>query len=482
MDESEERVDRRTVVLVGLNHKTAPVELREQLSLADCGLRMTLEDMGIGGRYAEYGNGDGGSIYAVADHLLEGAILSTCNRLEVYGVCLGDPQLTWDAIEQYLCDSQGVSSDELRPHLYYMRGREAVEQLMRVSTSLDSMVLGEPQILGQVLEAGREARAAGASGPVLTHLYARAVHAGKRARTETEIGQHTTSVSHAAALVAAKEVDDLSNANILVVGAGDMAVSASRALQGLGVQKVSFINRTFGRAKELALQHNGEALSWFQLPEALTAADIVITATGAPHVVIHPGDVLPVLEERKGRKLLFIDIAVPRDVDETVGEIPTVMLLDIDELQTTVDANMAQRQAAVPYVEDVISEETDKFLEWLRSREVVPVLVVLREWATEIANEEFERALGKLGNTAPVTRRVMSRMAERIVKKILHAPTVRLKASASSGNAHIYSQALRELFDLDRQHAAKPNQEYEIVINGNGHKPVKEPTEIDAQV
>ena len=228
-----------------------------------------------------------------------------------------------------------------------------------------------------------------------------------------------------------------------------MAEVAAQALLSQGARQLSFINRTYNRAESLAQQFNGRALNWYHLPAALTTADAVISATSAPHIVIHVDDVRPVLSERAGRPLLFVDIAVPRDVEEAVGQLQGVRCFDIDQLQSVVDANLAQRQAAIPEVEVIVSEEADRFDVWLKGRQVLPVLVELRRKAQEIANEELERNQHHLEELAPECQEKVNRMVHRIVRKMLHEPTVRLKSSAAEGNGVAYAHALRELFALD---------------------------------
>jgi glutamyl-tRNA reductase len=274
------------------------------------------------------------------------------------------------------------------------------------------MVLGEPQILGQVSDALAQAQRSQTAGPVLNHLFERAVRSGKRARSETEIGRHSTSVSHTAVRLVREEYGDLSQGNMLLVGAGEMAEVAARALLSEGVQQLNFINRTYARAETMARDFSGRALNWYHLPAALTMADVVVTATGAPHVVIHESDVKPVLAERAGRPLYFVDIAVPRDVEEAVGDLAGVHLFDIDKLQTVVDANLSQRQAAVPQVEAIALQETTRFDEWLQSRQVLPVLVDLRHKAKSIAEAEATN-----GQSEPVNQ-----SSEKLAKQVAADP------------------------------------------------------------
>lgn len=433
------------IILVGLNHRTAPVALREQMDLASCGLRMALDELNESDMQAVAP----ASSLSVRNSLKESVILSTCNRLEIYGLVTGEAETGWRHLEQFLAGLQGVAEQELLPHLYHMAGHEAIVHLMKVAAGVDSMILGEPQILGQVSKAQIEARSAGTTGPVLSHLFDLAAHAGKRARTETEIGRHTTSISHAAAKLVAEKMDGLDQIHLLIVGAGEMAEVAAQALQSRGATQLSFINRTYSRAETLAKKFTGRALNWYHLPAALAMADAVICATGAPHIVIHENDVLAVLPERLGRPLLFVDIGVPRDVEEKVGRLPGVLRYDIDRLQSVVDGNLAQRQAAIPDVEAIIGEETLRFESWLQGRQVLPVLLELRRKAKDIADAELERNRFVLDEMAPHNQEQINRMVHRIVNKMLHEPTVRLKASAAEGNGVEYAHVLRELFDLE---------------------------------
>ncbi len=443
-----------SIVLVGLNHHTAPVELREKLSLIQHGQPITLEELQI---QSQPHYVDGATLPAERTtpvgtaELEESVMLGTCNRLEIYALAAGDAASGWATIEAFLECSCDITPEDLRPHLYFREGQAAIQHLMRVAAGLDSMILGEPQVLGQVAQAYNTAHEAGTTGPVLSHLFAQAVHAGKRARTETDISRYTTSASHAAVLLARDKVGDLSGAHILVVGAGEMAELALQALQMHGAQNVMCINRTYGRAESLAQQLGGHAFRWQQLDEALIWADLVITATGAPHTVIYAADVAQVLPRREGRPLVFVDVAVPRDVEEAVDDLIGIERYDIDDLELTLDANLAQRQAAVPQVQSIVAAEVANFMDWLHSRQVAPVIVDLRHKAEALADAEVEQTLSRLKGLTHHDQEVIIRMAHRIVNKVLHEPTVRLKAYAAGGNGYGYAHAMRELFALGQQ-------------------------------
>jgi glutamyl-tRNA reductase len=344
----------------------------------------------------------------------------------------------------------------LQSHLYRLHGADAIRHLFRVACGLDSMVLGEHQILGQVAGAFGEAQSAGLAGAVLSHLFAQAIHAGKRARTETTISRHTSSISHAAARLAQDQLGALERLNVVIVGAGEMAELAARAIQIRGAQQITFINRTYARAEALAQSAGGQAMGWYQLADALQQADIVMTATGAPHTVLHVREVTPALPERDGRPLLILDIAVPRNVEAAVGDLPGVRLYDIDDLQGALDENLMQRQAAIPQVETIIEQEQIAFLAWLHSREVAPVISDLHRQAIALVEAEIERALSKLDHLSPQEQKVISQLGYRIANKILHEPTVRLKASAEDGSGTSYAHAIRELFALDQAGSTQP--------------------------
>lgn len=420
-----------TIVLIGLNHRTAPVELREKLALA----APALDVLAAQRQTAEAA-------------VREVAVLSTCNRLEIYAV-VNQRETGWRQLKAFIAGLGDLPASALTPHLYRLEDDAVVRHLMRVACGLDSMILGEPQILGQVTAAFGTAQGAGLVGPVLSHLFSAAIHAGKRARTESTISRYTTSVSHAAALMVLDAVV-VQSPKILIVGAGEMAVLAAKALRKHGVTDLAFINRTHSRAEVLAAELAGRSLGWSELDEALLWADAVITATGAPHTVIYAHDVAANLERRQGRPLLLVDIALPRDVEVAVDDLVGVQRRDIDDLHAIVDRNAAQREAAVPQVESIVGHEQESFLEWYYSREVTPVIKDLRRWAAQVAQLEVEQALARIGNQDPHTTEVVNRMAHRIVNKLLHEPTVRLRGQAVNGNGHGYAHAVSELFGLDQ--------------------------------
>lgn len=429
-----------TITMIGLGYQTAPIELRERLSLAGQALRGALQGIC---RLATVP----GMPRLSAPLVTEAVILSTCNRFEVYastrhgvdGVAL---------LEHFVSTLQDAPGTELKEHLHSHRGDEVVQHLMRVACGLDSMILGEAQILGQVAQALEEARAAGAAHSVLTHLFTQAIHAGKRARTESEIGRHQTSVSQTAVTLLMGRLESRQNPRVLIVGAGKMAALAAQALGRSGAGELTFVNRTESRARALAAEFGGDAAGWHELGKALAWADGVLCATGAPHAVICQGDVEAVLSARAGRPLVVADIAVPRDVEATVRMLPGIRYFDVDDLRDVVDANLDMRRAAIPQVEGIIGEETARFAEWHRGLQVTPVITEMREWARGVASDELAKALNRLPDADEHTREMVQRMAHRLVNRLLHEPTTRLRLQAAQGNGEGYAHAVRELFAL----------------------------------
>jgi glutamyl-tRNA reductase len=428
------------IVQIGLSHQTAPVEVREQLALPDAVLPGALQRL-----CSQNGCGPG--------YALEGAVLSTCNRLELYAVAACVEEGGTDLC-RYLSDVSGVARAEFDAHLVVRSDREAVAHLCRVACGLDSMILGESQIQGQVAHAVELAVAHGAAGPVVNALFRSALQAGKRARTETAIGEHATSISHVAVELAAQIFDDLSTKTALLVGAGEMAELAARNLvEGRGTRRgvgqLLVVNRSAGRAAGLAKAFGGEALGWEQLSQALWRADIVITSTAAPHAILRADTVGAAMRMRRGRPLFVIDIAVPRDVEPEVAKINNVFLYDIDDLQQVVAANLAHRQRQVPHVQAIVDGEVAAFEKWFRARDVVPTIVDLRQRVDDIREAEVEWALGKLEHLSEQERGVVLALSQRLVNKILHQPTVRLKAHASGRDGYRYTDAVRDLFGID---------------------------------
>lgn len=421
-----------SIFVIGLNHDTAPVEIREQVALTGDGLRLALKAL----RTADL------------PMFSEAAILSTCNRFEIYLAAANkdDAEHGFTAFMQHF---YGIEPGALDEYLYSMSADSVVTHLMRVAAGLESMVLGEPQILGQVAQAYSKARSGNVSGTLLNRLFEVAVHTGKRARSETRISQHTTSVSHAAALLARDLLGDLKQMKALIIGAGEMATQAALALKKHDIGSLTCVSRNISSAEKLAEQIDGQAANWLQLPELLASTDVAISATGAPHVVLRAVNVMHVLPERDEHPLVMIDIAVPRDIEETIGDLPGVDLYDIDDLQNVVDVNLAKRQAAIPLVEAIITQEFAAFQTWLHSREVVPTLVDLRRRTEQIADVELQKTLRAINGASPETHEAVALLTHRIVQKILHEPTAFLKTNAQKRESVAVTQMVRDLFALD---------------------------------
>jgi glutamyl-tRNA reductase len=423
------------ILLIGLSHKTAPLEVREKLSFSHTMLRSALTHF------------DHLHPQAHVEDVREGIILSTCNRLEVYAL-VRDSGVARQAILDFLGHACAVSPELFVPHLYLCYDEEAVRHLFRVAAGLDSMVLGEPQILGQITEAYEAALAQGAAGTVLSALFRAAIHTGKRVRTETAIGVNPASISSVAAALAGQLLGDLSERQALLIGAGEMGAVAVRALQRRGVAKIVVANRTFKNAEQLAKAWEGQAITFQQLPEALSAADIVISSTGAPHTILNRELLEPAMRVRPNRPLFIIDIAVPRDVDPEVTEIANVHLHDIDDLQSQAEDNVRERESEIPHVEAIVEKEVLQFLKWLASLDVVATITDLRRQVEEIGQRELERLFNRLDLDEREQEMVAS-MTHRLINKILHEPTLRLKEEAANGNGAIFISTLRQLFLLD---------------------------------
>jgi glutamyl-tRNA reductase len=423
------------IVLVGLNHKVAPVAVREKLAFGSKDLEQAFIRFGFeNGTCAPYGT--------------EGAILSTCNRLEVYTLasCLDDGE---EAVCHLLEDCHGERSQAFRPYLYSFADADAVEHLFSVAAGLDSMVLGEHQILGQVTEALETALRHNAAGKMISALFRGAIEAGKRARTETGISQGTTSISHIAVELARKIFGDIGSCHVLLVGAGEMAELAAQTLVESGAESLSILNRTRERAEELAVQFDARAWGWNRLNEALRWSDIVITSTSAPHPIIRPDAVRQVNSQRRHRPLFLIDIAVPRDVDPRVDQLEGVYLYDIDDLGAVVEDSLAGRRREVPKVEAIVRQAQEGFMSWYRSLDVVPTIVDIRKQAHTVREAELERALRRLKAVSDHDQEIIQMMTERIVNKLLHHPTVCLKKHAGCSDGYQYAEVARDLFGVD---------------------------------
>ncbi len=433
--EGAERGLETHILVVGVNHSTAPVALRERLAISGASITDALAPFG-------HSNGRGHALFH------EGVILSTCNRLEIYAVT-DDPDGGREALIQFLSQNRQVPADEFSDVMYVKSNEDAAVHLNRVACGLDSMLVGEPQILGQVADAHRIALSHSATGPVLNTLFRHAVQAGKRARTETAISRYATSVPSAAAALAEQEMDQLCGRVVVVMGAGKVGQIAARALVARGASTIIVANRTYDRGLMLARELNGKAITFERQAEALAQADLVVTATEAPHVIVTTEKVRTALAQRPERPMLIVDIAVPRDTDPAVADLPGVRLFDIDDLRDVVNDSLAARQREIPRVEAIAGEEAALFVNWFRALDVVPTIVDLRQRAEAIKTQELDKALRRLEQLSDRERQVVCALAHGLVNKLLHEPTVRLKHLAAQGDGYQYTDVVRELFGLE---------------------------------
>jgi glutamyl-tRNA reductase len=418
--------------VAGLSHKNAPVALRELLAVEEDKLRELLHDL------------------QSSDVLREVVVLSTCNRVEVYGVAEAPGEARALAFRS-LCRHRGVDLATVEPLLYTHVDADAVRHAFRVSASLDSMMIGEPQILGQVKEAFALAQACEAVGPHLHPLFSHAFSVAKRVRTETEIARHAVSVSFAAVELAKKIFDGLGGRAVLLVGAGKMSELAARHLVEQGAFPIYVANRTWARAQDLARSLSGTAVPWDELPTALAAVDIVVTSTGAPDPVITRAAVTRVMHGRRGRPLFFIDIAVPRDVEAGVDGLDDVYRYDVDDLKQVVDANLRERAREAQRAETLVEREVGKFMARQGDTDVIPTIVSLRARLEEIRLGEVKKTLARLPDVSPETRAAIEALSSAMVSKILHAPITKLRESSRAGASRSWQELVHELFGLGRR-------------------------------
>ena len=430
------------VVVVGLSHKTAPVEVRERLALPASALPEVLARL------------------ASQPALKEVMFLNTCNRVEVMGLASTAEQAT-AAIVAVLAQTGEVEPQALAPFLYTKTGHEAVRHIFRVAASLDSMVLGEPQILGQVKNAYDVASGAGTLRSFLGRCIHRAFTVAKRVRSETQLGAGTVSISSVAVDLARKIFGDLSKSTVVLLGAGEMAEQAAKSL-GKGAHALHVCNRSFDRGAALAKEFGASAARWEQLEDELVAADIVVASTASPTVVITRDMVKRVMKRRRGRTLFFIDIAVPRNVEASVHQLDNVYVFNVDDLEQQVAEGLKARHAEVTAAEAIVAQEMAEFEAWARGLDVQPTVVALRLKTKAILTSELERSLGgRLKHLTDGDRAALAQMMDSAVNKLMHAPTTRLKASATGDSAGDLVAALKHLFDLrePEPHAADEHRE-----------------------
>jgi glutamyl-tRNA reductase len=443
------------IIVVGLNHRSASVELRERLAVPDSVLSEAVARL------------------KGAPGVDEALILSTCNRVELYAV-VRDTAQGFESLKEYLMKiAPTVSAEELIPYLTYFDGREAIRHLFRVTSSLDSMVVGEPQILGQVKEAFEVALNQKTTGVVLNKVLKKAISVGKRVRSETGIAANAVSISYAAVELAKKIFQNLAGKTVLLIGAGEMAKLAARHLVQAGMENVLITTRNYELAVDVAKRFNGLPVPFHEFPREMSNADIVICSTGAASYLVRAEDVQKALWTRRNRPMFLIDISVPRNIDPDVGSLDNAYLFNIDDLQGQVDKNLEQRRQEAMKAEELVTSEVLLIGKWIKSLEVLPTILALRRKADDIQKAEVVRILSKLGPLAPRQLELVEELASAITNKLLHGALVALKAEADSANGPLFAEIAQRLFDLEREIAASDQKEdvEQIKSTSQGERP-----------
>ena len=415
--------------LLGVSHRTAPVELRERLDFSSRDLGAAVEAL------------------AARRAAAESVVLSTCNRSEMY-VAADDITRANDELVSFLSDYHQVPPAIFVPHLFAHQDVDAVRHLFRVAAGLDSLVVGEPQILGQVKDAYSTASERHSAGPLLNKLFHTSFAVGKRVRTETGIGEGAVSVSFAAVQLARKIFGKLAGRRVLVMGAGEMGKLTAQHLRAQGVGEIVITSRTLARAEELAQAVEGRAAPWSELMNVLAPADIVITATGSQQPILTRAQIESVMGRGRRDPLFIIDIAIPRDVDPAAGDIEQVFLYNVDDLQAVVQENLSRRAAEIDRAEGIVSEEVGRFMMWHRSRGAIPTVVALRQRFDAIRRAELQRLDGKLAGLTPDAREKVDEITRLIMEKLLLEPTERLKMLPDEETQVQYTEAVNRLFGL----------------------------------
>ncbi|MGH9945098.1 MAG: glutamyl-tRNA reductase [Pyrinomonadaceae bacterium] len=421
-----------SIILVGLNHKTAPVEVRERLAFTDDACAESLVELVDG------------------ELISEGLIVSTCNRVEVLAATgkTGGAQGAGQRISQYLSASRQLPAGFFDEHLYTHADDEAVRHVFRVASSLDSMVVGEPQVLGQVRKAYSLAVTAGTAGRVLHRLMHHALHVAKRVRAETGIASSAVSISYTAVELGRKIFGSLKGCNVLLIGAGEMAELAAQHLAGAGAERVIVTNRTYETARVLAQRFGGEAVSFDELPAQLARADIAICSTASADYVVTPQLARDALEARRNRPAFFIDISVPRNVDPAVGGLDNLFVFDVDDLEAVVASNIRERESEAVRAELIVESEVMQFQQSLRSLDIGPTVGALRQKMLDIAHAELERQRGRLGPLTPEQERAIEALLVSTVNKLAHPVINRMRRSHDTG-VEENMQAWRDIFGIE---------------------------------
>ncbi|HXY55639.1 MAG TPA: glutamyl-tRNA reductase [Nitrospirota bacterium] len=421
------------IIVVGLSHKTAAIEVREKLNFPESTLPDALRKL------------------MAYEGVRESLIVSTCNRVEIYA-SVQESAKGIDRIKQFISDYHGLSREALEQSLYVYPDAQGVRHTFRVASSLDSMVLGEAQILGQLKDAFDIALKTKTTSTILNKLIKKAISVAKRVRTETKLAEGAVSISSAAVELAKKIFGELEGKNVMLLGAGEMAELAAQHLLGNGVKNIMVANRTFERAEELAKDFKGDAIRFEHFPDALMMVDILICATGAPNYVVNRDMAGRALKERRHKPIFMIDISNPRNIDPEVDKVDNVYLYDIDDLQSKVDVNTEGRAREAGKAEEIVMQEVETYLAWERALDAVPTIVDLREKVEDVRKRELEKTLGFLNGITEDQKRAVEAMSQAIVNKLLHAPLVVLKQAASAPDAGDNTIAVaRKLFNLDRE-------------------------------
>jgi glutamyl-tRNA reductase len=426
------------LTLVGVNHVSAPLAFRERLAFPEDALAEALRRL-------------------LADGFEEGMILSTCNRVEVL-VRTSEPDSAPQRVRAFLERERGVDRHEIERQGYQFVGGDAARHVFSVASGLDSMILGEPQILGQVKTAYLAAREAGTTGPMIDHLLQQGLAVAKKVRTDTGISRHAVSIAFAAVELARKIFERLEGRTALLLGAGKMAELAARHLASHGV-RIIVASRTYNRAAHLAQHLAGEPVAWESAFDRLWQVDVVVSGTAAAEIVLPVAQVRSAMARRRGKPLFVVDLAVPRDVDPAVNDLDGVYLYDLDDLQGVVAGNLAERARAAEVARVTIDSEVAAFVAWRAAREVAPAIVALRETLEELGRREIERFRARLGGLTPEQERAVEEMTRSLVQKVLHRPIQHLKASAQHGDVEAQVRLLRELFGVRDDEAKETKTE-----------------------
>jgi glutamyl-tRNA reductase len=422
-----------SIIVVGLSHKTAPIEVREKLNFPENTLPDALRKL------------------MTYDGVRESMIVSTCNRVEIYA-SVPDSAKGIDRIKQFISDYHGLDRNALEQALYVYPDAQGVRHTFRVASSLDSMVLGEAQILGQLKDAFDIALKTKTTSTILNKLIKKSISVAKRVRTDTRLAEGAVSISSAAVELAKKIFGELEGKHVMLLGAGEMAELAAQHLLGNGVKNIMVANRTFERAEDLAKEFKGDAIRFEHFPDALVMVDILICATGAPHYVVSREMIAKALKERRNKPIFMIDISNPRNIAPDVDKVDNVYLYDIDDLQSKVDVNTEGRAREARKAEEIVTQEVETYLQWERTLDAVPTIVDLREKLEDMRRRELEKTLGGLSGITEEQKRAIDIMSQSLVNKLLHAPLVVLKQAASTPGEGDQTIALaRRLFNLDKE-------------------------------